>query len=336
MSKFYSLDKKYFEYLESKGIKAELVFKSAGVPIKALNMKNVSITRKNYIDIMDTLDKIIDKDKLLSYADIDEMIGFIPPLFAGMCSKDGETCFNVISKYKKLIGPFIFEVFNDGEILSIEFKFDDSDRLLPRFAVISEQILMLNIIRKATGENIIPIKIISPYDYDETFSEFLGINPTKGNSNIISFKIEDMKKPFLTENNVMWSYLEPELKKRIDELEIDNTFSASVRSVLFEKVPSGEGTIEVIAQELAVSVRSLQRKLANENTTFLKQLNHTRELLARSYLKDGKISNDEIAFLIGYSDSNSFIRAFKNWTGMTITEYKFKYIDNLQEFESKI
>ncbi|WP_055070536.1 helix-turn-helix domain-containing protein [Clostridium massiliamazoniense] len=59
-----------------------------------------------------------------------------------------------------------------------------------------------------------------------------------------------------------------------------------------------------------------------KKTTFIKQLNHTRELLAKSYLRDKTMTNDDIAFLIGYSDTNSFIRAFKNWTGMTIKEYK--------------
>ncbi|WP_297521873.1 helix-turn-helix transcriptional regulator [uncultured Clostridium sp.] len=327
MTKFYSIDKKYFEYILSKGINAELVFKNANIPIKALDNKNLSISREQYIKLMDSLEAAISTHDLMCYSSIEKMIGFIPPLFAAMCSRDGITCFNTIAKYKKLIGPFVLEVNIDTKNLTLEFKFDDGNNKLPKFSILSEQVLVLSIIRKATGQRIIPTKITSLYEYDGSdFEEYFGIKPYKDLKSVIEFKIEDVKKPFLTENNVMFSYLEPELQKRIKEMEIDTSFAANVRSTLFELIPSGDGSIEMVAKELDVSTRTLQRKLAGEKTTFIKQLNHTRELLARSYLKDGTISNDDIAFLIGYSDANSFIRAFKSWTGMTITEYKEKYI----------
>lgn len=325
MSKFYLLDKKYLEYMESIGINGELAFKKANIPIKALSKKDISISREQYINLMNALDEIIDTESLISYSDLENMIMFIPPLFAGMCSKNGIECFKIISKYKKLVGPIIIDVDVGKEKLTLEFKFDNGDKNLPRFVVFTEQILMLNIIRKATGVNIIPTKVTSIYQYkDDKFEEFFGIKPYKANKSIIEFSINDVQKCFITENNVMWKYLEPELTKRIKELEMDDSFAAMVRSSLFELIPRGKGNIEMVAKELALSVRTLQRKLLSEKTTFIKQLNHTRELLAKSYLRDKSISNDDIAFLIGYSDTNSFIRAFKNWTGMTIKEYREK------------
>ena len=326
MSNFYSIDKKYFEYLSSKGINKDMIFKKAGLKIKALDKNDIVISREQYISIMETLDEIITVNDLLCYSNIESMISFIPPLFAAMCSKDGLTCFKTISKYKKLIGPFILDLQMNDKTVSLEFKFDSGNNKLPRFTIISEQLLILSIIRKGTGVNIIPSKITSPYNYeDKKFIDYFGIKPVKDTKAIIEFNIADLTKPFLTENNVMWGYLEPELKKRIKELEMDTSFAAKVRSILFELIPSGDGSIEMTANELDISARTLQRKLSNEKTTFIKQMNHTRELLARSYLKDKTINNNDIAFLIGYADSNSFIRAFKSWTGMTITEYREKY-----------
>lgn len=325
MSKFYLLDKKYLEYMEYIGINGELAFKKANIPIKALSKKDISISREQYINLMNALDEIIDTESLISYSDLENMIMFIPPLFAGMCSKNGIECFKIISKYKKIVGPIIIDVDVDKDKLTLEFKFDNGDKNLPRFVIFTEQILMLNIVRKATGVNIIPTKVTSIYKYkDDKFEEFFGIKPYKANESIIEFSIDDVQRCFITENNVMWKYLEPELTKRIKELEMDDSFAAMVRSSLFELIPRGKGNIEIVAKELALSVRTLQRKLLSEKTTFIKQLNHTRELLAKSYLRDKSISNDDIAFLIGYSDTNSFIRAFKNWTGMTIKEYREK------------
>ena len=66
----------------------------------------------------------------------------------------------------------------------------------------------------------------------------------------------------------------------------------------------------------------MQRKLTQEDTSFQKQLNKTRELLARNYISNTDMSSDDIAFLLGYQEVNSFLRAFSVWTGMSVREYK--------------
>lgn len=63
--------------------------------------------------------------------------------------------------------------------------------------------------------------------------------------------------------------------------------------------------------------RTLQRKLSEEQTTFQKQLSRTRETLARHYLCHTDFTVGDIAFLLGYQETNSFLRAFVLWTGKT-------------------
>ena len=132
--------------------------------------------------------------------------------------------------------------------------------------------------------------------------------------------------PFISENESMWEYFEPELKRRLSELDIEDTYAARVRSSLIELLPAGEGSIDNVAIKLGLSKRTLQRKLKEEETTFQKQLNHTRELLARHYLKNSDMTSDDIAYLLGYQDLNSFVRAFNAWTGMTVSKYKRELI----------
>jgi AraC-like DNA-binding protein len=228
-----------------------------------------------------------------------------------------------MSTYKKLIGPFVLKVTEEDEILNLEFIFEDSDVDIPRYTILTEQILMVGMIRKATGLQIKPIKVASIYDYgDGVIEDYFGVKAEKCDKNILRFKLEDMQEPFITSNNAMWNYLEPELKKRIKEIEVDKTYAARVRSTLVELISAGEDRVETVAYKLAVSTRTLQRKLSSENTSFIKQLNHTKELMARNYLKDKSISNDEIAFLLGYSDATAFGRAFRTWTGVTIGFYR--------------
>ena len=80
--------------------------------------------------------------------------------------------------------------------------------------------------------------------------------------------------------------------------------------------------MEDVADKLGISKRTLQRKLTEENTSFQKQLNGTREVLAKHYIRNTDMSSDDIAFLLGYQEINSFLRAFSLWTGMSVSEYK--------------
>ncbi|MGN0194780.1 MAG: helix-turn-helix domain-containing protein [Pseudoramibacter sp.] len=123
-------------------------------------------------------------------------------------------------------------------------------------------------------------------------------------------------------NPAMWDYFEPEMHKRLADLDVDDSASARVRSALSELLPSGLCGIEDVAEKLGVSKRTLQRKLSAEKTTFQKQLNSTRETLALHYLNNTDMSTADIAFLLGYAELNSFLRAFTVWTGQSVTAYR--------------
>jgi AraC-like DNA-binding protein len=70
----------------------------------------------------------------------------------------------------------------------------------------------------------------------------------------------------------------------------------------------GAGTAQAVARELAVSTRTLQRRLHAERTSFQAVRTATRESLARHYLGQGRLSGAEIAFLLGYGEPTSFYR----------------------------
>lgn len=112
---------------------------------------------------------------------------------------------------------------------------------------------------------------------------------------------------YCSRNESMWEFFEPELKRRLSMMETDDSCAARVRSALMELLPSGECTIDDVAKKLGYSKRSLQRKLQEEDTNFQKRLNHTRELLARTYLANTDMTTEDIAFLLGYQESGSFL-----------------------------
>ena len=84
----------------------------------------------------------------------------------------------------------------------------------------------------------------------------------------------------------------------------------------------GDPKLARVAKKLAVSPRTLQRKLRDYGLEFKKLTEDTRRRFAVNYLRDRKHTLTEVAFLLGYSDVSAFNRAFKRWTGTTPMDYR--------------
>jgi AraC-like DNA-binding protein len=90
-----------------------------------------------------------------------------------------------------------------------------------------------------------------------------------------------------------------------------------VENQLLGLLPSGRVQAAVVAQQLGMSARSFTRHLAQEGTSFSEILDRLRNRLARRYLEDERISLQQIAWLLGYSEIGAFNHAFKRWTGIS-------------------
>ena len=75
--------------------------------------------------------------------------------------------------------------------------------------------------------------------------------------------------------------------------------------------------MDSLAKQMGLSRQTLFRKLKAEETTFEKVLDELRHALALHYLSGKKVSVNETAYLVGFSDPAAFSRAFKRWTGFS-------------------
>jgi AraC-like DNA-binding protein len=95
-----------------------------------------------------------------------------------------------------------------------------------------------------------------------------------------------------------------------------------VRQSIRDALKGGEPHIERIATRLALSGRTLQRRLADVGTSFQSVLDDVRFDLARAYLKDARLDVTQVAYLLGYSELRAFDRAFKRWANVTPREWR--------------
>lgn len=95
-----------------------------------------------------------------------------------------------------------------------------------------------------------------------------------------------------------------------------------VQSIILENLPDGQVTDSMVAKELNLSGRSMQRRLKEHETTFRFLLDGVREMVAKQYIKNPMNRMSDIAFLLGFSEQSAFSRAFKKWTGKSPVEYR--------------
>lgn len=99
------------------------------------------------------------------------------------------------------------------------------------------------------------------------------------------------------------------------ELERAKSVRGQVEGLLLPLLHTGDIGMEAIAARMGMSRQTLLRRLKAEGATFETVLDDLRHRMAVEYLGGQKVSVNETAYLVGFSDPASFSRAFKRWTG---------------------
>jgi len=99
-------------------------------------------------------------------------------------------------------------------------------------------------------------------------------------------------------------------------------FAERTRAVIAETLLAGQSGAELVARRLAVSLRTLHRRLAEESTSHGELVDDVRRTQAMLHLSSTRFSIGEISFLLGFAHPNGFHKAFKRWTRMTPAQYR--------------
>lgn len=186
---------------------------------------------------------------------------------------------------------------------------------------------IMSIARKATGMQIVPARVsfqhAAPPDltlHRAWFGERVLFDQPHDE---IAFTRVDLERPLVTADPTLRDVLEAHAKVLLARLpEATATTSQRVRLAIAEHLRAGAPSLEQVASKLGLPPRTLQRRLKDEGTRFDALLDDVRHELAKRYLKDARISIQEAAFLLGFSDVAAFHRAFVRWTGTTPARYR--------------
>lgn len=313
------------------GINPAEVLALAKLPKDLFSRQGAKITPTEYFQTWRAVEELAGVDDLpLKFGQAVTGITFDPPIFAGLCSRNLNEGLERLALMKRLIGPVDLTIDISAKETEVKVRFYGYEGKLPASAAALELVFLTAFARLGSRQMMVPRKLTLPNPplNQARYLDFFGRKITASHEVKIAFEAEDCSRPFLTENKIMLDYFELGLKKKLAALDGQAPLGQRVKSILLQLLPSGNSSIEQAAAKLAMSPRTLQRHLAKESIHYKDILNETRRELAEHYLTQVSISNDEISYLLGYQDTSSFLRAFKDWTGKTPGQYRKPLLEN--------
>lgn len=311
------------------GINPAHVLAYAELPADLFSRKDARLTPNEYFRLWRGLEQAAGAEELpLKIGRAISVEAFSPPIFASLCSPNLNTALQRLAVYKRLIGPIRMTVKIGEHKTQVTLECYGHEGRIPRSFGATELVFFTQLARLATRKRIVPADLVLPRlpENSAPYTSYFG-NPIRpGKAVRIAFSAQDAVYPFLTENRAMWDFFEAGLNKKLSDLDTESNIVQRVKSALLEMLPSGSSSIEEAASRLAMSKRTLQRLLSLESSSFQGILNTTRQELAQHYLSRSEISQGEIGYLLGYRDGNSFLRAFRSWTGTTPGEYRSEWL----------
>jgi AraC-like DNA-binding protein len=180
--------------------------------------------------------------------------------------------------------------------------------------------VLVKSLREITGRNVHPTKITFIHMRSSGFPEFERFCgcPVEfgGSSDQLVLSNQSLAVPLITEDMHLLDVLRPICDEAAKQRE---TAAGSIRALVENEaqklLPHGRAQRHNVAKKLAMSTRTLARRLASEGTTFEEVVDELRRSLALQYVRTPSISLSQIAWLLGYEGGTSFNHAFRRWTG---------------------
>lgn len=308
-------------FMASLGVDLNSLLEAAGIN-KVVWQEQLMLSDVEYWQLMNEFDNQLTDEMILSLGNITNINTFMPSFFAALAAKNGEQAIARMATYKSLAGPVHLEIVTKPDIVNIHILGNSLGVELPRFTIMTEQLLLISLLRVGTGKLIKPISVGSKYPYGDQIDAVMGIRPQQLADNCIQFQVTDLQRAFISANNSMWAFLQPGLDQQKLAIEHNQSLLATVQALLLKKIPSGSFSIDEIATSLNLSKRTLQRHLSTLSTTFNDEVQIARRTLVVPLMKDQSLNLIEISYLLGYSDPESFSRALKKWFHQSPSVYR--------------
>lgn len=223
-----------------------------------------------------------------------------------------------MARYKRLCGAEDVRVTESGLLVRVEVEWVFGAGVEPGLLLDSALASFVEVGTRGTGQTIRPehIELRRADDGLQTYEKHFGCFVRYGQPHdTLVFASWQTRLALVTRNATLLGLVEPKLEADLAE-RLGETWSDRARAVLKRELAGSRPNLDDVAARLNQSARTLQRRLADEGTTFHELLGDVRLELARSYLADSSLSLAQISYLVGFDEPHSFHRAFRAREGV--------------------
>jgi len=221
-----------------------------------------------------------------------------------------------------------FDVSGDSIVLTICHSVDpiriDIAASAP-FAVEFEAALMVVRLREETGGRFTAAELSFRHAVDDAaaFARAVGCPVVdRAAWDGLSVSSASWQLPLRRRDPILRKLLEQQASAILSRLPARSGLAHDVQRAVTARIGSGDTRIESVGRALAMSPRTLQRRLSAEGVSYQQLLEDARKEAAGRYLADGTLAIGEIAYLLGYAEPAPFHRAFRRWYGTTPESYR--------------
>lgn len=252
------------------------------------------------------------------------MVGFLM-----QASKNVDEAFKVYCRYGHMVCPMIIHQYKTAENQVIIELHQNVlwKNSYPRNARIAIDFILASTVHHInllTGKKIYPLAVEVEFSKTavDAYHEALHC-PVLFNAPLhrLIFRKEDSATPILSSDQSLYKMFDSILEQK-KTLPLEARCSESVKHLLLMRFKGQIPTVEETAEGMGMTVRSLQRKLAEEQTNFREIAGEVKKELALHLMKNRPGSITQVAQVLGYNDLPAFRRAFKSWTSATPKEMK--------------
>ena len=163
----------------------------------------------------------------------------------------------------------------------------------------------------------------SPTHRSELQIMFPGQLQFKRSANRLLFDAQYLDKPLVRSDQELTAFVQNAPADVMTIPGSDTTLEAQIERIIGQRDPDRLvfAPIHELAKELGVSSQTLHRRLKESATSYQKIKDNLRREVAIHKLVNERLSVEQVAEVVGFTESRSFTRAFKHWTGLTPREY---------------
>lgn len=260
--------------------------------------------------------------RLLQGADLH---GHQPAFIAALYAVDFRDAIGRIERFKRMGACEVFEVEDTEDTWTIAKDWPFATEPEPAVSVDLSFIFLLELGRRGTGRRIIPrrVELMRQGPVATELGDYFGGPIVLASTrNAMTFNRDDLALSFPGHSPEFLDLVTPGLAAAFAEVQEGAEIAERVKAVLKRCLASGRPEVAHVAHELGMSERTLQRRITGEATTFRALLSEARRELSEQLLEDPALQIDEVTYLLGYQDTTSFYRAFREWAGVSPGEWR--------------